>query len=176
MLCDAAIKDQIAEAVHRAVVDVEGRDGAGLCLSYLNAGFGLLLHLFKSAGFLPQAGSLRIQPDPNDPTFWIERNATGGGYERGEYHCWLASPHETLIDFSARHYATRAHVNLGLQDDVPWNRPAPPNYLWCHWCQVPKWVRFRVDLPTTKAIRNLLLTDRARALRSAAWRHYQNVD
>src|SRR4051812_39458661 len=72
-----------AEAVHRAVCEFSGNDGFGKCYLYTIAGYTLLVnHPPGRSRFLPQAGSLYLTPDPDDPSFRFALVAEGDGMGR----------------------------------------------------------------------------------------------
>ncbi|QDV37600.1 hypothetical protein [Tautonia plasticadhaerens] len=141
---------QIAEAAHRAVCEVTGTDGFGKCLAYAVAGYALL----GDAGYMIQAGTLTIVADPSNPAGagLIRMDASNGGFDRGEYHAWLARQvgHRVeVVDLAARHY--RRYVNEvnpvsdaitlpgggalwvidRTEDRIRWTRPGePPTFVW----------------------------------------------
>ena len=140
----------LTEAVHRAVCEITGTDGYAKCLLYAVAGYALL----ADRGFAIQAGTVAIVADPDNPagpgTTLIE--AAEGGWNRGEYHCWLARPTDPveMVDFSSRHFrrhteeaseaakaGTPAPVALSITglaearaDSIEWLRGEPPDSLW----------------------------------------------
>lgn len=104
----------IAEAVHRAVYQVGGSDGSWTCVRYAHAGCGLLMHLGVPVEV--EAGHLEIL----DGGRVVERLAyTGNGHSHVSGHAWLRAG-DSLIDFSARHFAT--YVGRSLSKTMP--------YLW----------------------------------------------
>lgn len=135
-------KFQISEAVHRGVCRHGGTDGRGHCRWYALGGFLLLRFLGMDVHI--QTGALNLQPDPDDPTLWIQMDPSSGIL--GEFHCWLASPVEgviggdrmkagTVIDFSSRHFAR--YVEDGGAGT--WRREGPPSFIWAAVADLPTW-------------------------------------
>lgn len=180
------VRSRMAEAVHRAVCDVTGTDGSGHCLLYAVAGAVLAKEVLGRDYFV-QAGSLSLLADPPDGAIMID--ASGGGVERGEYHCWLAhpDPERELVDFASRHFKhyvedmltiEQAHGPLLIladeQNRITWNRPDPEPYIWTDGRQTA-YARY---VPTEEAcnrVWNLILTNQAemRELYRAASAHYR---
>lgn len=148
------VREAIAEAVHLACCELRGEDGPGGCHMYAAAGLYLLRKFCPDDGYAIQAGSMALQPDPADPSYWFMMIARDGGFDRGELHCWLANPAGQFADFSARHYRAmyEGFTNFGDEVRTPWRRPDPPSYLWCNWGQLPAYAKFQADRSTTESI------------------------
>jgi hypothetical protein len=127
-----------------------------------------------------QAGSLELTIDPPDGRFQIL--SEGGGFDRGEFHCWLVLPDRSTydddhrgmalewVDFSSRHHrrmAERMQLISGVIADlgpvvacraadpdsrIPWTIPDPPPYIWHSGWTPPDGVALLPDLPTTAAV------------------------
>jgi hypothetical protein len=190
----------LSEAVHRTVCeqDSDGQDGYRKCLLYAIAGMGLLMN----RGFSLQAGTLVILADPHNPkgAGSIVVEAAEGGWERGEYHCWLARPTNPpeLVDFSARHFkrATEDHwgrtINPapqlvgpmsipwasqgGTDTSIQWLREDPPDALWLT-DKIPPHplALYHARVETTDAVQRLLMDNKEATARVvlAAKRHYR---
>lgn len=156
-------KEQIAEAVHRAVCQYTGSDGFGFCRWYAICGWLLLLDLgYKNV--VLQAGRLSLQPDPDEPTQWIEMDPSHGVL--GELHCWLVLPDQNMsagrqplgrnvqvIDFAARQY--RNYVErLSMIDGEPpqWRWASSPDFIWHSFEELPSWLLVSAQEEPTNAI------------------------
>jgi hypothetical protein len=179
------IRAAIAEAVHRAVCEETGGDGFGHCMLYAVAGMCLSRSVFHTDAYVPQAGALLIQPDPNDPGGWIAQDVSDGGVAAGEFHAWFARGPEgftgtglpvEMVDLSSRHYPRMATdlptirdrqtiidgelaaTVVILDDRKPrWLRPEPvPPFLWIDGSRHLEWVRLHVDEQATRALYDIL--------------------
>jgi hypothetical protein len=182
-----------AEAVHRAVCEVRGGDGFGQCFYYAQAGHGLL-SLTNHAPNYVQAGSLYLQPNPQDPTYWRACVPEAHGVDRGEFHCWLASESGVFIDFASRHFRRwveeiiphngileqgPGYVILSREpkEDVPWTRPDPPVVVWGSPHDSWDWLRYEMDVPTSRLLHTRISNelDTFKTLTKSAWRHFQEL-
>jgi hypothetical protein len=135
-----------------------GGSGFRRCRWYTLCGWLLLYHLGYTTATV-QAGRLALQPDPTDPTLWIEMDPSQGVL--GEIHCWIAVPgadlppgrHEMtsaveVVDFTARHYADYvAQARLEDGSAARWKREKPPAFIWG---QAPEWAIFDTQGEPTK--------------------------
>jgi len=142
------IRNNIAEAVHRAVCDFTESDGCGRCFHYALAGW-VLANSLLNPSYTLQAGKLYILADPPDGAVAIEPGQHG--FQRGEFHCWFALPGSgakvaEFVDLSSRHY--RRLVEQGIQASgvtdtevaaivmlpatrIQWTRKEnPPAFIW----------------------------------------------
>lgn len=178
-------RDIYAEAVHLAVCDCMGTvDISGHCMASTYAGWVLTIaHPPGPGKWFPQAGSLYIKPNPDHPTAAFGFRAEDGGMERGEFHAWLAHQDGTRIDFSARYYrryvetmAASGVEGLG-PDEVRWNRPDPPAYLWAHYSDLPDWVTLHTDEASSRTMWENFQGKHAgwTTLRRSVYRHYDRL-
>lgn len=110
--------------------------------------------LLATAGFQIQCGSLTLVADPDNPAGagLVRMDARHGGFDRGEYHCWLArqvGARVEVVDLSARHYRRyveqlnpivaaitlpgggSVHIPDDSEDRIHWTRAGePPAWLW----------------------------------------------
>ena len=145
-----AIRDHIAEAVHRAVCRHTGTDGLGFCHHYAVGGHGLLRRVFKKELHL-QAGSLHILLDDDSD---LTTSMDGSNWRNGELHIWLANQDAAgryeIVDFAARHYrAYHEQLPRVCGEWAEWNRPDPPLYIWCY-DRPPHWLKL-IALPEPTA-------------------------
>ena len=153
----AAVRGAIAEAVHRAVVEVAGGDGYGHCFLYAVAGWSLAREVLGGDYWL-QAGSKRLLVAP--PDGWLYLNATADGLVRGDYHCWFARAGPggavaELVDLSSRHYRRWADSNRavapGAAAPLRWSWPAdPPPFVWQEGA-LSDWLGLVAEAPLTAA-------------------------
>ena len=188
------VKNNIAEAVHRAVCEFTNSDGCGRCFHYALAGWALACVLFEREYTL-QAGSLYIIADPPDGAVAFEPGQYG--FERGEYHCWFSAPGKNgkmaeFVDLSSRHYkrlverAVQA-INVTeieggsliavVADRIEWKRKDnPPDFIWTNGT-FPDVIMAR---PTAEA--TIYFNERANdsfakyaPLVKLAWKHYYTL-
>ena len=173
----------LTEAVQGAVEEATGTDGYQKCLVYALAGWALL----GDRGFDIQAGSLCILADPDSPDGCgqILLEASDHGWERGEYHCWIARPTDPpeMVDFAARHFKrfcidtaelaatfapepvtmSFAHTVTGSARDVEWKREDPPDTLWMAGNKASMGERpmalYMARLDTTRSVHEVLFRD-----------------
>lgn len=182
---DEATKTRISNAVHAAVQEISGDTGAQMCHLYAIAGCGLLNVLYGlpqvGPDYIPQAGSLWLCPNPDDPGLCFNMNAENGGYMRGEIHCWIANRVTgNIIDFSARHFSelcagndTMTRVQLAGEPDadLTWRR-AEVEYVWTTGPQLPEYYKIMPERHATEWLyRGLTELDGMKLIKSAA-RHY----
>lgn len=156
-------KDRIAAVVHRAVCEVAQGDGFGHCAHYAVAGSGLLTRITGRL-YLPQAGDLSLFCDGDAG---IKMDAALGGVRTGEFHSWVVGPvgpgrgkagrrvipgTMEVIDFSSRHYrgyVERTGLVAGTDLAPVWRLPAPPDYIWTPFRDLPMWMRVSADEAAT---------------------------
>lgn len=166
----SANKEQIAEAVHRAVCQYAGSDGFGFCRWYAICGW-LLLQDIGYKNVVLQAGRLALQPDPDKPTRWIEMDPSHG--VAGEFHCWLVLPDQIMsagsrpmgrnvqvIDFAARQYRSYVERLSMIDGDPPrWRWVSSPDFIWHSFDELPPWLLVSAQEKTANAIyRSLSVT------------------
>jgi hypothetical protein len=108
----------IAEAVHQTVCAETSSDGFQHCMLYAIVG-AMLASLARHHHYVPQAGTLRLQYDPEDPSLWFALEASRHGILGGEFHSWFGrpggrrrggrgerrtAPALEVVDLSSRHY------------------------------------------------------------------------
>lgn len=135
VLPPASVRDAVASAVHRAVVDSTGGDGYGYCYLYAYLGWRLLREELGRP-YLLQAGSLRLLAPPAG---WLVMDTSLGDLASGAFHCWLARPDpdggpSEVVDLAARHYGRWAAgwPGWGATHAPPrWEPPGGPvDYVW----------------------------------------------
>lgn len=163
----------ISDITHKVVLQVlhhrfPDHDGMGYCMFYALVG-ALTATQVTGRHWSPQAGSMRLWPDPStDYAFTFD--STQRGVESGEFHAWMACkwPDGRLevADLSARHYGSmieklptlKERVMIGpaclyTLDDSPkpsWKRPHT-DYVWFEtppdgrWPEHLDWLRFNTD-------------------------------
>jgi len=185
----------VDRAVHRAVCEATGSDGAFCCTWYALAG---ALACSKATGsrYIPQVGGCDIVFDPGPPARSNYICGEGNGFARGEFHAWVVRPGEVdpgtgvgaaleWVDFSARHYPR--HLDLPTTADVVvtrresftvlrvaperWSAPPPPDYVWHAGSEPPPGVSFYADAASCRAFAELVdrgLATADRVMRLAA--------
>jgi hypothetical protein len=179
---DFSWRDDIADAIHRAVCEFTGSDGFGHCHAYSVAGFGVLNHLYAEPKCWINAGKARIFHDPSDPTLCVEM---GTDPMAGDYHCWNVLEGLSgviLVDFAARHYKrycwclincneweevdsgdggfllVKRDEPLGPTGGMTWKHPfEPPEFLWCSPDDLPSWLHLVADKHATEAVADCTL-------------------
>jgi hypothetical protein len=187
-------KARYAEAVHRAVCEVTESDGFARCMQYAVAGFGLL----ADAGYILQAGSLAIIADETDPTMAMLMDASNGGFDRAEGHCWLARQNGSdceIVDFAARHYRRYCedmmivedvqmmpagcifHIDTDPTHKAKWNRADPPAYYWEPRGSINAIARFKADPEACQALvdRMIATKEYSKRLVNVARRHFREL-
>ena len=146
--------------------EVSGTDGFGKCLMYAVAGWSLL----HERGFIVQGGSLMLVSDPaNDAG--IKLDAGDGGFERGEYHCWVSrqvGDRVEVVDLASRHYRRyveqcqvesaqtlaggAAYIFTPAAEQIPWTRDDPPTSVWTTNGHADNLAYFYGDVPTSYGV------------------------
>lgn len=172
--CQSA-RRAISNAVHAAVTEISGDTGAQRCHQYALAGCGLLNILSSSStgarpvldsgsGYIPQAGSLWLVPNPHFPNLTFCINALNGGILRSELHCWIVNRAGLdVIDFSARHFPA---LCLGS-----WSRPVV-DYMWTTSTALPEYYMVSPELQGTEWLYRRLSRSDGLALTMSAAKHY----
>jgi hypothetical protein len=191
----------IAEAVHQTVCEETATDGRGQCMLYAAVGAFLSGAVFNTR-YYPQAGTLQLQHDPEDPNHWIIFDARGNGAAAGEFHAWFALPSSResipseMVDLSSRHYPglvslptisdrqTTIAGDLAATLIIPsnvryeWKRKEPcPPYIWIDGNRQPDWVNMVPDESATRFFYEKIgqNTDYYRRLVHQAWKKYQDL-
>lgn len=160
--------DRMSDVIHDSVCEFTHTDGVGQCYWTTIAAWWLLRQ--QGQNWLPCVGSLSLLIDPPDGMFTMD--ASDGGMDRMEFHCWLIQPSPEILttgsgmplawlDFTARYWKeltvrTQRGIVGTLTDDqgtlflldphqerIPWTQVDPPKYLWCE--HPPEWVGYRPD-------------------------------
>ena len=171
-------RDQIAEAVHRAVCEIRRDDGFGHCADYAVAGASLISSLTKHL-YMPQVGNLLVSGDPEDPDLCMCMKADKGGLNVGEFHAWIIGPLDGrtsgpipadvyVVDFASRFFRRWVESAKMLEERIPteggqllifdptyprqqYLRPDMP-YVWCQWRHKPDWIHYSADGSATQTL------------------------
>lgn len=145
------VRDAVAAAVHRAIVDSTCADGYGYCYLYAYLGWRLLREELGRP-YLLQAGSLRLHAPPAG---WLVMDTSLGDLATGAFHCWLARPDadgepSEVVDLAARHYGRWAASWPGWGTTHPGPSPhwEPPcgavDYVWST-RPFPSWLSLKAE-------------------------------
>jgi hypothetical protein len=194
----------IAEAVHQTVCEETNSDGCGHCMLYAIVGAFLSSRVFGGR-YWPQAGTLQVQHDPEDPNHWMIFDARDNGVDGGEFHSWFArettgargrSLPAEIVDLSSRHYPalvclpaisdrqTTIAGDLALtvvtldHKRRTWKRKEPcPPYLWIDGNRQLNWVQLIADEAATHYQWDKVgrHQDFYKRLLEQAWKKYQEL-
>lgn len=166
------IRRRVARAVHEAVCDYTGSNGAGCCMYYAVVGAVVAGKAFRR-GYVPQAGTLQVACDPDSEWGWaIDPRQHIDGFVAGEFHCWFficngPSPGKMtgiseLVDLSSRHYREFHAKAIWAVDGTPpeCRIPDPPEFLWLD-LMLPDWVRLLPDATATNQLMKCFVDARA---------------
>lgn len=183
------VRKAVSDAVHHAVREATGTDGAGFCLDYAVVGSRLASMAFGRR-YIPQAGGMMARSTPGHPEGheWFAIDGSCDGLSRGEFHCWVVSADGNrdgefrapdsaeVVDLSSRHYPALCKNCLVAVKDVEisgalltltrprdgseaWTAPPPPDFIWVKASELPADVRFHVDGRSTAMLTRVVVED-----------------
>jgi hypothetical protein len=138
-----ATRAVIADAVDRAVREyLPAQPPHRLCFAYAEIGARVIKALTGLDTVL-QIGSLFVRIGE----FGIGFDASLGGFERNEYHAWLAVPRlREIIDLSARNYPAVVQDQARQDSALRWPSDRDvPGYVWAPIDNLPEWLRLSPD-------------------------------
>lgn len=162
-------KQLISDYIHESVCEFTGTNGMGRCHWYA-CGVSILLTKITGKMYIPQGGTIKWFPDPDDCNKGVCMDAELGGIETGEWHSWCVGPipkqrgivtnHEAdYIDLTARHYQQYVeNINtIGDKTELPkWGLGKIPDYIWSRGEDIPEWLQLIPDEKTVDAMFEIL--------------------